>query len=113
MSYGYRGFGSLDNALAGSSQAVPAVGMGVTILSWTDRDAGTITWVSASGKSFRFREDKATRSDSNGMSESQSYAYEPDPNAPERTARKTKKGWRDKGQKVVIGYRDAYHDYSF
>jgi hypothetical protein len=110
-------FGSLNNLLAGSSRVAgvpmePEVGMGITEIHWTDRHAGTITWVSPSGKSFRYREDKTTRTDSNGMSESQSYTFEPG-DGPERTARKTKNGWSASGTKIVLGYRSEYRDFSF
>lgn len=45
-------YGSLINLLsdAGKQTIKPEVGMGITILSWTDRDAATIIEVSKSGK---------------------------------------------------------------
>ena len=49
----------------------------------------------------------------NGMSESQNYRYEPNTNGRTWTFRLTAKGWRSKGAAVLIGYRRAYHDYSF
>lgn len=99
-----------------NGQPDPAVGMGVTVLMWTDRHAGTITRVSESGKTFWFREDTAIRTDGNGMSESQTYRYEPNPNANERRARIRKDGsWRESktGTRLRLGSRSAYHDFSF
>lgn len=106
-------YGSLVNTFMGSRGVVPEVGMGVTIVHWSDRSAGTVTWVSPSGKTIRYRGDRAIRTDSNGMSEAQSYRYEQIPDGHERTARLTKRGWRDKGVKIVLGVRDAYYDYTF
>ncbi len=108
--------GSLTNYLMTGTkgQPTPEVGMGVTFLYYTDRSAGTITKVSPSGKTIQVKADKATRIDNNGMSESQDYTYEPDPEAQEVTARLTKSGWKTKsGTRLAIGYRRAYHDYSF
>ncbi len=105
--------GSFVNAIMGGGNAAPEVGMGVTVLMYTDRFPGTIVSVSASGKSFKFREDKAVRSDTHGMSDSQSYQYEADESAPVRTARLTKKGWSDNGTRIHVGSRSRYHDYSF
>jgi hypothetical protein len=96
-------------------QPVPEVGMGVTILMWTDRYAGTITRVSPSGKTFWYREDKATCT-GNGMNESQTWTHEPDPNAPEHAARLSKRGeWhRSPGStRLALGYRNTYRDPSF
>jgi len=104
-------------------QPEPAVGMGLTVLRWTDREAGTITRVerfktgprAGQVRAFWFKSDKAIRTDSNGMSESQDYTYEPDADAKERQARQKKNGaWREVGSsQIALGYRRAYHDYSF
>lgn len=108
--------GSLTNHLMSrSKQPAPAVGMGVTMLAWTDRHAGTIIKVSPSGKTVVVREDRATRTDSNGMSESQAYRYEENPEGRTVTFRLTKRGWRGTGHGygLLIGERMAYRDYSF
>lgn len=99
-----------------SGQPSPEVGMGVTELHWTDRHAGTVTWVSKTGKTLRYRLDIAKRVDDNGMSESQTYEYEPDPTAAERTARQNRRtgAWKmTGGPRLSLGVRRAYHDYSF
>jgi hypothetical protein len=61
----------------------PVIGMGVTIFHYTDRSAGTIVKISKSGKTIWFSEDKAIRTDSNGMSECQTYEYKFDKAAAE------------------------------
>lgn len=113
--------GSLINHLmSGAAADEPQVGMGATILKWTDRAAGTIIAVDAKG--FTVQADTATRTDNYGMSDSQSYAYAPNPQGQtyriERVARgKAKGAWREGGRKdgygVLIGHRDQHHDYSF
>jgi hypothetical protein len=114
--------GSLINHLmSGAKTPAPEVGMGATVLCWTDRHAGTITKVNPDG-SFEVQCDKATRIDSNGMSDAQSYSYERNPNGcTYRFARvtrgKAKGQLRENGRKdgngVLIGTRDHHHDYSF
>jgi hypothetical protein len=107
--------GSLINTLMAESKATaPVVGLGVTELCWTDRHAGTITRVAESGKRFWFTMDTAKRTDTRGMSESQEYTYTSNPDAPEREARLTKKGWRIvRGSPIALGFRREYHDFSF
>lgn len=97
-------------------QPTPEVGMGGTLLMWTDRHAVTVTRVSASGKTLWFKQDKATRTDDNGMSESQRYSYEADPDARERKATLRKNGaWVESraGTRLRLGDRNEYRDYSF
>jgi hypothetical protein len=116
-------YGSLLNAIADRSvigAPTPEPGMGATELLWTDRHAGTITWVSANGKRLRWRRDKAIRTDSYGMSDVQSYRYEPDPNAVEVEFTLRKNGrWIQKGSpmrgsgSLMLGTRREYYDYSF
>jgi hypothetical protein len=47
------------------------------------------------------------------MSEQQEYTYTPDPEGEVVTLRRTKKGWKSKGRRFAVGYRRAYHDFSF
>jgi hypothetical protein len=115
--------GSLVNEIYSNSTGAPKpeVGMGATVLAWTDRYAGTIIEVNPNG-SFVVQEDKATRVDGNGMSEAQEYTYAPDPNgrlyqfAPVRRGKAQgqvrEKGLKD-GRGVLVGRRQKYHDYSF
>ena len=118
--------GSLTNELLARStrgEPTPVVGMGATILHWTDRQAGTIVAVRRFASGTREGEvseidvqpDRTIRVDGNGMSEVQTYRYEADPTAPVQTFQKLRSGrWCSKqGGSLAIGHRDAYHDYSF
>lgn len=115
--------GSLINCLADNTpvKADPKVGDGATVVAWSDRHAATVTDVrkTASGKLVvTVQADKATRTDGNGMSDSQSYSYEPDPNGRTYTFSQRKDGvLREKGSNggytLWLGCRDEYYDYSF
>lgn len=101
-------------------QETPKVGDGATHWCWTDRTAATVVEVSTDGKTVVTQDDKATRTDPNGMSESQTYTYSPDPEGSKRTFTLRKDGRyheqgcaMGKGQRVSFGVRRAYHDYSF
>ena len=99
-----------------TSNPRPEIGMGVTWSVGSDRYPGTIIDISASGKRITFQEDSATRTDSNGMSESQTYTFQSDPQGTIHTASLRKDGrWRITGSKmpVYIGNRAKYYDYSF
>jgi hypothetical protein len=92
--------------------------MGATEICWSDRHAYTIIEV-INDKKIVVQQDKATRTDTNGMSDAQSYAFSPDPNGPKRTLTLRKNGrWVPVGQGMnddnfVIGMRQEYYDYSF
>jgi hypothetical protein len=107
--------GSVVNHLLSGTvgEPTPTVGMGATVLLWTDRHAATVVKVTRCTVSVQ--RDKATRTNPEaGMSESQSYSYEPDPTATVEVFRKTKAGWRSaSGRHLRIGDRREYHDYSF
>lgn len=107
--------GSMVNHLMSGTIGAPepTVGMGATILCWTDRHAATIVKVTSS--QIHVRRDRAIRVDNNGMSEVQQYTYEQDPTADVEVFRKTKRGWRKTGggASLRIGDRAEYHDYSF
>jgi hypothetical protein len=109
-------------------QPTPVVGMGVTFLHWTDRDAGTIFKVFAVGKTtyLECRADDCKRVDKNGMSEDQDYEFKTKVNGAKSYFRVGRSGlWEsvrknDSGRWVKsggcglrIGARDAYHDFSF
>jgi hypothetical protein len=111
------------------NQPTPVVGMGATILCWTDRHAGTITKVETiRGRVvLHVQEDNAQRIDKNGMSEMQEYAYTPNPNGYVYTYRQSADGswqranfneqtkrWRKiEGEGLRIGERCKYHDFGF
>ena len=90
----------------------PAIGMGATILHWSDREPCTIVKITPT--QIHVRLDKAIRLDKNGMSESQEYSYEQDFLAPIQVFRNTKRGYRNSsGNGLCIGTREKYYDYSF
>jgi len=107
----------------GIEMSMPTVfeGDGVTYTIFTDRRAGTVIDVSPSGKTITIQLDKATRIDENGMSESQEYEYERDPDGQilKFTWRKKVNGFklvgtraRECGSYLTAG-RHEYRDYSF
>ena len=126
--------GSLVNHLhsrATIGQPEPKVGMGVTMLCWTDRHPGTIFRVFTLGKKnpatcVEVRSDKYQRTDANGMSESQDYTYTTTPSGAKSFYRQEADGsWQEVreneskrwvkagGKGLVIGKREKYHDFSF
>lgn len=111
-------------------QPEPFVGMGATLLGWTDRYPATIVQVCKNKAGaiveIQVQEDNAVRIDSNGMSESQEYEFTPNPNGACSRYKMDRKGmWReirmgDKGRMVFtggrglkIGVRGKYYDFSF
>jgi hypothetical protein len=96
--------------------AEPEVGMGVTELCYSDRHAYTV--IAVDEKTITVQQDKSVRTDKNGMSDAQSYAYESNPSGRTYTLRKRKKDghWvaTPKGNPNVfmIGHRDEYYDFS-
>lgn len=108
-------------------QPEPTVGMGATLLHWTDRTAATVIGWDDSKQIITVQEDHARRTDTNGMSEQQVYEYTPDPNGCMRHFRRTDTGtWRSVrfnpdskrwvfagGNGLRLGQRDHYHDFSF
>ena len=73
----------INQILAKQTKGQPeaTVGMGATILMHSDRHAATIVDVFTKyGRlHVKVQRDKATRTDSNGMSDSQDYTFERDP----------------------------------
>lgn len=112
--------GSLINFIEGTGdQPVPKVGMGVTILGWTDRYAATVVEV-FTDKKIAVQYDHAKRTDSHGMSDAQTYEYSPNTEAQIEIYTRRKNGaWvrqyesMKDGSRVALGYRDHYHDFSF
>lgn len=111
-------------------QPEPIVGMGVTMLHWTDRSAGTIQRVFKIGKATAIEctRDTAVRIDKNGMSESQEYRYSTRPDGDRSTYRQGANGmwvhvrinsetgrWKksDGGGGLRLGVREAFNDFSF
>jgi hypothetical protein len=92
----------------------PTPNMGATILHYTDRTAATVVRVGKSGKVAWLREDMTVRTDKNGMDERQEYACFPGHGPEIRISRRKDGLWyTGKGQRVALGYRAPYHDFSF
>ena len=105
---------SMTNYLLSGTKGAPKpeVGMGATLLMWTDRHAYTIVKVTRC--QVHARRDKAIRIDTNGMSEAQDYRFERDDTQPVEIFRLRKNGaYHGKAGRLRIGDRCAYHDYSF
>lgn len=110
--------GSLVNMLADGAQEIekPEVGMGATYIGWSDREPFTVVEVSKTGHRIVVQADDARRTDSNGMSECQSYEFTPNPNGHRVVATRRKDGsYRVKGgqTRILLGVRQKYYDYSF
>lgn len=114
-------FGSFMNLMSDRTVSdTPEVGTGATLIMWTDRQAGTIIWVSPNGKTVKWQRDTATRADGNGMSDAQSYEFTPNPDGKIETFTLRNNGkWKRKGdpmkgsETLLIGIRMEYYDYSF
>lgn len=103
----------------------PRIGMGATLLGWTDRYAGTIT--DLTGGILTVQEDRATRTDTNGASDDQAYSYECNPNGAlhhfeQRGEEWVPVQWNDRtrrwnkhpsGYPVKVGVRDQFYDFSY
>lgn len=110
-------------------QPDPQVGMGATLLGWTDRYPATVIEVFKIGKAvaIKVQDDDYKRIDKNGMSESQQYEYMPNPNACTSVFKQNADGswskvfrdfetnrWRKSGNGgLLLGKREKYHDFSF
>jgi len=112
------GFSPREDSLNSHIERVavhPEVGEGVAVNFVTDRYPATIVSVSKSGQTIEIQRDRAVRTDGNGMSDSQTYEYERDPEGSTTKARFSK---RDRvyrttgGQQVSVG-RSRYYDFSF
>ena len=117
--------GSLVNHIASRyKQETPEVGMGATILAWTDRYPATV--IEVDGDIIKIQEDNYERVDNNGMSESQDYKFTPNPNGAIRIFKFKNDQWQPMQVNpvtgrlnkmnygcVTIGHRSKYHAYSF
>jgi len=113
-------YGSLDNILEEGIivDNKIEIGIGVTMLNWTDRTPGTIIEVDPKCKWIKIQEDSYKRIDNLGMSDSQDYEYSRNLNGSVKTYKKNRLGkYTDNGKKdgcgLIIGYRERYYDYSF
>lgn len=101
-----------------STTKEPEVGDGATILMWSDRHAATIVDIvpfksgpnKGKPRTVTVQEDRATRVDNNGMSDSQEWEFDRDPDGAVQTFTARRDG-SFKG--LLIGYRKHYYDFSF
>jgi hypothetical protein len=111
-------YGSFQNLQASNVLPKPdiKVGDGATIIMWSDRHACTIIEIKKNGREIVLQQDYAIRTDANGMSDSQSYRFEPNPKGPTYEATIRKNGtFKLKGgsTSVIIGSRSEHYDYIF
>ena len=114
-------------ARATKGQPDPEVGMGATLLYWSDRHAATIVGYDTTKQIITVQQDYAKRTDKRGMCESQDYEYTPNPAGAVYNFRwdKKKHQWRQvrfneetarwntiNGVGLQIGYRNEYYDFS-
>lgn len=104
---------------------VAEVGMGATVLMWTDRRAATL--IAIEGNIVTVQEDTVTRTDNNGMSDMQDYVFERNEKGCTYTFRCGKDGkyvevrknpetgrWNKvDGCGLILGMRNNYYDFSF
>jgi len=123
--------GSLVNHLHSRmviGQPEPTVGMGATLLSWSDRNPATIIEVFSirTTKFIVVQADKYKRIDQNGLNEIQKYEYSANPEGAKYTYRIGRDGkWEEVylndnkrwvkcgSQGLRIGERQRYYDFSF
>lgn len=98
----------------------PEVGMGATRYAGTDAYPYTIRSVNASGKKITVSRDVSVRTDTNGLSESQTYVISPDESAAHVEYSKRKDGHfypvgvpMDGYSMLHIGTRRRYNDPHF
>ena len=112
----------------GTRKIDPQIGMGATVCGYSDRHACTIIGIDQPRGIVHLRQDKATRTDSYGMSDSQEYSYEADENGklysfkyfPKKNKwfevefnPKTNRFIKSGTMGLVLGERDEYYDFSF
>jgi hypothetical protein len=122
--------GSLINhVLSCSKPKDPELGMGCTILSWSDRNPATIIDIFTKGKYtyLTVQDDYAVRKDDLGMSDSQEWTITQNSDGFTRTFRRKDGETQFKGCKqnplsgrwvngqgvLIVGQREKYYDFSF
>ena len=112
----------MSNIMLRGKQPAPEIGMGATVCYAKDRHAATVTAIETfktgtrkgQVKAVTVQQDKATRTDKNGMSDSQSYEYERDENGRTWTFKVNKAGkFGVEGIALFVGTCDEFYDYTF
>lgn len=126
MNLGTQTASLINHLYSRTENPTPVVGMGATILQWSDRTAGTV--IAITNGIVSVQEDNAVRTDGNGMSDSQSYEYTANPDGYVRNYRFNKRTgnwnevvvnpvsgrWVKQGdQGIIFGRRNQYYDFSF
>jgi hypothetical protein len=104
----------------------PVVGAPATVIMFSDRHAATVSKVlftkDGRVKGVEVQQDRAERIDTNGMSESQDYRFERDPEGQTYDARRVERNGRiywikgtikDRNYSIGLGARSEYYDFSF
>ena len=127
MRFGTQTGSLVNHVMSMAAPSLPAVGDGATLLSWSDRHPATVIAVFKHGKYdfVQVQMDNYTRTDKNGISESQEYDYTPNPQGSVNTYRLRNDKWEavrknengryvktgsDTG--VIFGRRERYYDFS-
>lgn len=113
-------------AIHGTALRVPVVGDGATVCYAKDRHAGTVIAYDEARKIVTVRQDKATRTDNLGMSDSQDYSYEANENGSTWSFKFKNNRWREcvkgetgrwklykTGNGLILGIRDEFYDFTF
>jgi len=126
MNLGTQTASLINHIYSRTENPTPVIGMGATILQWSDRTAGTVVAIEKGIVSVQ--EDNAVRTDDNGMSDCQSYDYSSNPNGYVHHYRFNKRKdkwdevvvnpksgrWIKSGEQgIIFGRRNKYYDYSF
>lgn len=105
MKFGSETGSLVNHFMSQGSTPEVKIGMGATLLFWTDREAATVVSYDEKRMIVGVQEDDAKRIDNNGMSESQVYEFTPNPDAYVQHFKFGPKGW--------VGVRSKFHDFSF
>ena len=93
-------------------RVMPQVGQAATVRFIGDSRAATVIAVSPTGHKVTVQVDKATRVDTNGMSDSQDYTYERDPKGKVHVFHLRRGRYGQDGVGLAIGHRHEFYDYS-
>lgn len=110
----------------GTAERIPVIGEGATVCYARDRHACTIIAYDEVRKIVTVQQDKATRTDNLGMSDSQQYSYERCESGATWSFKYKNGVWREciKGESgrwkmykggngLIIGVRDEFYDFTF
>jgi hypothetical protein len=101
----------LQNVLLQTKPGDVHVGCAATVIFARDLHGATV--IKVTPKTVTVQIDKAIRTDTNGMSDQQSYIFERNPKGAIYRFWKTKWGWSARGMGLRIGDREEFYDYTF